>query len=278
MPLRDLLLQLNSYPDRTPDWALQAATQLADRFGAQLSGALCQVRIPDVSNFLADRLVGMSDVIAAENARSRANAEQLLAAIASLRPNASGDVPALIDCGPLGGPHGLAPRARAHDLTIVPVYGHPDLATIAEALIFESGRPVLLLPDRGAATHRLEKIIIGWDGSRAAARALADALPLCAAADRVRLVTISGEKALEPGTALADARRHLLAHRIECETRVEAAQGLDAGAALLNHARESEADLLVVGAYGHSRAREFVLGGATRTILSGSQLPVLLSH
>lgn len=278
MPIRDILLQLNSYPERTPAWALQVARQLADGFGAQLSGALCQVHIPDVSNFLANRLVGMSDIIAGENAKSRTSAEGLLAEFGALARTAGGPTSALIDCGPVSAPRELAVRARAYDLTIVPVYGQPDLLPTAEGLIFDSGRPVLLLPEPDAAMHRLERIIVAWDGSRAAARALADALPLLAKARFVRLVTLVGDKPLEAGSALADARRHLLAHGIECETREADANGSDAGSALMACSREAEADLLVMGAYGHSRARQFVLGGATRSVLADPQLPVLLSH
>jgi nucleotide-binding universal stress UspA family protein len=278
MPIRDILLQLNSYPERTPGWALIAASELADSCGAQLSGAVCQVHIANVSNALADQLLGMSNIIAGENSKSRHHAKDLLAELASLRGAAEGDPPFLFDCGPLAAPQGLAVRARTYDLTIVPAYGQADLIPTAEGLIFSSGRPVLLLPRPSAASHRLDRIVVGWDGSRPAARALADALPLLAAASFVRIVTILGEKPLEAGSGLSDARRHLLAHRIECETRDVDARGSNAGNVLLEYAQEAEADLLVMGAFGHSRARQFVLGGATRSVLANPCLPVLLSH
>jgi nucleotide-binding universal stress UspA family protein len=276
MPIRDILLQLNSYPDRTPSWAIRAAWQIADRFGADLSGAVCHVHIPAMTNFLADRLVGMHGLVAEENAKSRDNARVLLEELQALAKT-SGEPPALIDCGPASSPRELAVRARTYDLTIVPAHRQSDLLATVEGLIFESGRPVLLLPEHGAG-NAFTRIIIGWDGSRAAARALADALPLLSHAEAVRLVSVVGEKSLDAGSALSDARRHLLTHGIKSETHEIDAGGADAGEALLAYGDESRADLLVMGAYGRSRAREFVLGGATRSVLTDPRLPILLSH
>lgn len=278
MPIRDMLLHLNSYPQRTPASVFNAARDIAANLGAQLSAALCQAHIANVSNALADRLLGMSDIIAAENSKSRRNAEDLLSEFASLEGAAKGGSPCLIDCGPQGAPEGLVKRARTYDLTMVPAYGQADLTPTAEGLVFSSGRPVLIYPLPADLSPRLDRIVIGWDGSRPAARALADALPLLAAASFVRLVAIIGEKPLEAGSTLSDARRHLVAHGVECETREADAAGADAGTALMAYAREIEADLLVMGAFGHSRARQFVLGGATRSVLTSPSLPVLLSH
>jgi nucleotide-binding universal stress UspA family protein len=137
---------------------------------------------------------------------------------------------------------------------------------------------VLLLPPNDGTAPLFDAIAIGWDGSRAAARALADALPVCALANTVELVTITGEKDLEGGVAWSDMRRHLATHGIEARIVEVPAQGLDAGSALLRHCEGAGADLLVIGAYGHSRLREFALGGATRSVLADAALPVLLSH
>jgi nucleotide-binding universal stress UspA family protein len=277
MPIRDLLLQMNSYPEPTPRWALDAAASVANLFDARLSGAMCHVHIPDISNYLADKLVKANEAIAAANAESNRNAKALLAGFASLSAKRLGEE-ILIECQSMVTPRALAERARAYDMTILPKYGHPETDFVAETLVFESGRPVLLLPAAGDAGHRFDKIAIGWDGSRAAARALADALPFCEGAGSVELVAITGDKALDVGPTLADAGRHLAAHGIGARQAEVSAQGLDAGAALLRHCACVGADLLVIGAYGHSRFREFVLGGATRTILADAVMPVLLSH
>jgi nucleotide-binding universal stress UspA family protein len=278
MPIRDLLLQMNSYPEPTPRWALEAAASLAEHFDARLSGALCHVHIPEISNALADALVKANEAIARENSKSHRNARALLAEFATVNGAARRGDEILIECQSMVTPRDLAARARAYDLTILPKYGHPETAFVAEGLIFESGRPLLLLPPETGHGRRFAAVAIGWDGSRAAARALADALPICADAESVELVAITGEKVLGPEAALSDARRHLAAHGIEARGSEIAAQGLDAGAALLRHCAQAGADLLVIGAYGHSRFREFVLGGATRSVLADAALPVLLSH
>jgi nucleotide-binding universal stress UspA family protein len=277
MPIRDLLLQMNSYEQATPRWALDAAASLAELFDARLSGAMCHVHIPDISNYLADKLVKANEVIAAANAESNRNAKGLLADFASVAASRLGEE-ILIECQSMVTPRELAARARAYDLTIVPKYGHPETDFVAETLVFESGRPVLLLPPDSGVGHRFEKVAIGWDGSRAAARALADALPICAGALSVELVAVTGDKAFGEGAAPNDARRHLSAHGIEAREIEIPASGLDAGTALLRHCARVGADLLVMGAYGHGRFREFVLGGATRSVLADAALPVLLSH
>lgn len=277
MPIRDLLLQMNSYPEPTPRWALDAAVSLAELLDARLSGAVCHVHIPEISNYLADKLVKANEAIAAANRESNRNARALLADFASVGAARLGDE-ILIECQSMVTPRDLAARARLYDLTILPKYGHPETDFVAEGLVFESGRPMLLLPLLDDSALRLDSVVIGWDGSRAAARALADALPICARAGSVELVAITGEKAFGKGAALSDVRRHLAAHGIEADESGVPANGLDAGTALLHHCKSVAADLLVMGAYGHSRLREFVLGGATASVLADAALPVLLSH
>lgn len=280
--LRDLLVQLGSYPDPTPTWAIDAAVGVAETFDAQLSAALCQVHIPRMSNVLADRLVHASEAIAAENAKSKANALHLIECFAERVPEGRKGEQHVIDCGPTGTSRALAEHARLHDLTILPVYEGSGGQWIAETLVFDAGRPVLLLPKGGGTGHKFDKIVIGWDGGRSAARALADALPWLARATSVTLVVITGEKAQQhpgqPRQHLADVRRHLDRHDVSAECVEEPADGSDAGSALLRYCERTGAELLVMGAYGHSRIRDFVLGGATRTVVAKPALPVLLSH
>ena len=117
----------------------------------------------------------------------------------------------------------------------------------AEDLVFGSGRPVLLLHAAGSTEPAFDNVIVGWDGSRSATRALADALPFCAAAITVRLVQITGEKKTS-SQSITDIQRHLSYHGIEAAIEdVEAAER-NAGAALMDHATETGADLLVMGA------------------------------
>lgn len=275
--LRDLLVQLSSYPEPTPAWAIDGAAALAETFDARLSAALCQVHIPAISNFLADRLVRAGEAIAEENAKSRAHSLRLIESFARVPEKRKGEQ-YVIDCGPTGTSRELTEHARLHDVTIVPIHGGGETRWVAESLVFEAGRPVLLLPEQGTAGHRFDKVAVGWDGSRAAARALADALPWLARATSVEIVVITGEKPVEARRHFGKLERHLALHGVTAECIEEPAAGADAGSALLRYCGKAGAELLVMGAYGHSRIRDFVLGGATRTVLANPSLPVLLSH
>lgn len=148
----------------------------------------------------------------------------------------------------------------------------------SEAIIFTSGRPVLRLPMDWPPDRLARRIVVGWNGSREATRAIADALPFLVKATSVHLVVVPEAKirsvlGAEPG---ADISRHLARHGVPVE--LEQREGSEAGAVLLERARTLEADLLVMGAYGHSPLSEFIFGGATRAVLSAAELPLLLSR
>jgi nucleotide-binding universal stress UspA family protein len=172
-------------------------------------------------------------------------------------------------------------HARHASLAIVgPPSIHREAMTtlgLSEDVIFASGRPSLLVPIDWPA-HRIGKrIVVGWNGSREATRAIGDALPLLIEADQVHLLVIAEDKAnallgADPG---ADITRHLARYGVP--VLLEQHNG-DAGEVLLARARELDAEMLVMGAYGHSKISEFVFGGATRAVLQGAELPVLLSR
>jgi nucleotide-binding universal stress UspA family protein len=278
MPVRDILLQLNSYPEPTPSWAVDSAAYMAQRLGARLSVGLCEVHLPDLSGYFPQLIARSSDTVEEENRQSAHNAAALRRKFeAAVPPEQAGET-IVIDCPALSTAWQLAAHARAYDLTIVPFYGHRETRAIAETLIFESARPVLLLPPEGMAGHRFDEVIIAWDGSRTAARALAAATSLCEQACSVTVLTVTNDKEFTGTAPAADVVRHLSRHGIQAmELEVEL-HGADAGDALNGYCRRVGADLLVMGAYGHTRVREFVLGGATRTVLSGPSLPILLAH
>ncbi|GGG36258.1 universal stress protein A [Caldovatus sediminis] len=187
-------------------------------------------------------------------------------------------------------PEGIAPElvslhARYADLAIVGQQdpeggGSPAAGAILEATLFASGRPVLIVPYAGRFESVGRKVLIGWNASREASRAVHDALPLIARADSVTVLTINprigpdghGEA---PG---ADIALHLARHGLKVEVERLNAPDVADGELLLNRAAELSADLLVVGGYGHSRLRELMLGGVTRTLLRQMTLPVLMSH
>lgn len=274
--INDLVLALFSNPAPTPDWALSAAGSLAAHLDAELSGVLTTVVVPDRSNALSRRLVGADAAIAAENARSEAEGEVLAARFRKMIGSEDPHRLVRLRSFNIVDPEPVARHARLFDAALMPIYGHPDEKWTVQALIFDSGRPVLLLPQRQA--NSWDNVLIAWDGSRAAARALADAIPLCRRARSVEVVTITGDKPLPEDLALREVLRHLRRHGIEASKILAPLQGDDAGADLLAHADKRSIDILVMGGFGHSRMREFVLGGATRSVIAAPPLPVLLSH
>lgn len=233
---------------------------------------------PEWATGLADRLVHANDLIATENAKSRSAAQELLAEFSATARDAVRGKQLLIVCGAVIEPREVAMRARLHDLTIVPVAPDLEYEVVAEGLAFDSGRPVLLLPPTGASGKVMERVLIGWDGSRSATRALAESMPFCQAAKSVEVAVVTGEKRLDADGVSDDLLRHLGLHDIKAEFTKVPAHGRDAGPALMDHGVETGAGLLVIGAYGHSRTREFMLGGATRTVLGEPRLPILMAH
>ena len=174
--------------------------------------------------------------------------------------------------------------ARCADLVMLDRLGtgqdfmEPDL--LLEDLLLSSGRPVLLVPKGFSGDDFGNRALIAWNGSRESTRAVFDALPILrmAAPDGVRIVGPEekpGSGVLPAGTALAEA---LGRHGIKAEVGGLDRHPIDAGGDILGHARDFNASLIVMGAWGHSRLREFVFGGATDTALRESTMPLLMSH
>ncbi len=166
---------------------------------------------------------------------------------------------------------------RLSDLTVVARPGAEEeggLSTTFDAALFDSGRPVLLVPAVPAAGLG-SAVAIAWDRSREATRAVGAALPLLAAAKKVVILT-----AREPGSEAepSELAGYLALHGVDAHTWAFTPGPGSLGDALLEEAGKAEADLLVMGAYGHSRLREMVLGGVTRAILGDAAIPVLLMH
>jgi nucleotide-binding universal stress UspA family protein len=171
--------------------------------------------------------------------------------------------------------------ARRFDLSIVaqaePGTGPID-TVIAEAALFESGRPVIMVPYIQKAPVKLDRVMLCWDGSRAATRAIADAIPLLGRSEQVKLVIVADEPGKRDQIEGADMGAHLARHGLNVEVKRTMAAGVDVADVVLSHAADTGADFIVMGGYGHSRLREFVLGGVTRGILAAMTVPVLMSH
>ncbi len=171
-------------------------------------------------------------------------------------------------------------QARVHDVAVLDaVDSVVDLdRALAERVLFDSGRPVIIVPE-GHPGFRCRRAIVAWDGSGVAARAVADAMPLLRAADQVEIVSVVGEKdmaRLVPGAELAP---HLARHGVKVEVKSLPMGGAGGVAQVLRgHASLLHADLIVMGAYRHSRFQEMLLGGVTRSLLETSPVPLFLSH
>lgn len=175
-------------------------------------------------------------------------------------------------------------HARYADLTVVPQgldLGVPsaDLGALPEELALAVGRPVLVIPRYGAFAPIGRRVLVAWNGSREATRAVHDALPILARAEQVTVLSIDPHMESE-GARLAGADIALYLARHGATTRVASIEGADlaVGDLLLSYAADKDIDLIVMGAYGHARLREMVLGGATRSLLQHMTVPVLLSH
>lgn len=180
----------------------------------------------------------------------------------------------------------LTVHARYADLTIVgqddpePSSGLPVPPNLAESVAFGVGRAVLVVPFIGAPKSVGRNILLCWNASREAARAASEAMPLLQAAETVTVLIIDPRTSAaghggEPG---ADVALWLSRHGVKVAVQRDVAADADVGGVILSRAMDHGSDLIVMGIYGHSRLRELVLGGASRTLLTGMTVPVLMAH
>lgn len=281
MSFTDLLLHLDSYPDAATRPAIEGAVTLAGALGGKLTALAYQVVVPLESNRLADWLVGLSGLIREAEASSAQACEAALAqfteAAKAAGVYAKGD---RIRADVFDVADDVARRARTRDLSIIPLTGlrngHHD---VAQAVVFGSGRPVLIFrPGRRALPQAFDTVAVAWDGGAPAARAVSCALPILKRAKQVRIFTVLEEKPSVTAGLADDLVRHLRTHGVSPEVDEVRARGRTIGGAFGGYVRNRRPDLIVMGAYGHSRVQEFILGGATEHVLSDPGAPVLLAH
>ncbi len=271
-------LPLVTYTDPNSDAVAANAVAVAALLGADLGVLAVNVTIPQVSNALSRFLLDVPDMIRQAETTSRKHGERLIAAVEAAGKAAGVAVSAetITESQPLLSAT-AALHARYHDIVLIGLEAdNPTSRTTAESVVFGSGRPVVLLPetvDAGAFDH----VAIAWDGSRVAARAAADARPFLARAKKVSVLTVADEKKLvvEDGARLAESLRR---GGVEAEAAVLHGKGAAVARTLQDGAKERGCGLLVMGGYGHSRVRDFVMGGATEGVLKSLSMPVMLSH
>lgn len=280
MALKDILVHL----DATEASAnrLDIAVELAQRHGAHLVGLyVLDVLLPygiaaDASGagvaMLYDemRKVGLESVGPVEaNFRERLRRDGIAGGEWRMVEGISGEIVPL--------------HARYADLAILGQQD-PDGAeasgAILSATLFGSGRPILVVPYTGRYPTVGRRVLIGWNATREAARAVNDAMPILQKADQVTALAVNPERGIQGhgDEPAADIALHLSRHGVNATAAHMVAPDVSDGEALLNAVAEQNIDLLVLGAYGHSRLRQMVLGGVTSTLLGSMTVPVLLSH
>ncbi|QOZ53933.1 universal stress protein [Bradyrhizobium sp. CCBAU 53338] len=278
MAVRDVLLTLTSYPEPTPVSVIDRAVSLVSPFGAHVAAISCEVHVQIPGTFLSG-VGNVGSIVAGEAHKSRKNAQELLATSEAAATKSGLLHETILErCLTSEVPDLLVDYARLRDLTIVPVPESYD-QWYAEAIIFGSGRPTLVLPEATASKEaELNRVIVAWDFSRAAARAVSDSIPILENAREVFILTVTNEKAISSRRSSSELAKNLSRHGIDVVVEEVNAAGQAIGEVLAAQIASRRADLLVMGAYGHSRLREFILGGATRSILTRPPIPVLLSH
>lgn len=278
MAIRDILLTLTSYPDPTPVSVVDRAVSLATLLGAHIAAISCEAHVQVPGSFLGGA-GHLGSIVASEAHKSRKNAEDLLATFESTAEKAGVSHEIVLErCLTSEVPDLLVEYARLRDLTIVPVPESYD-QWYAEAIIFGSGRPSLVVPEAPSSRAvELNRVLVAWDFSRAAARAVSDAIPLLEKAREVCILTVTHEKALSGRRSSSELAKNLSRHGIDVIVEEVDAAGRAIGDVFAAQIASRRTDLLVMGAYGHSRFREFILGGATRSILTKPPIPVLFSH
>jgi nucleotide-binding universal stress UspA family protein len=276
--IKDIIvnLSLNTSKDVAADFALSVAST----FDAHLAAIAFQYRL-DVPGTIvaASTLQSIIDSQRAESvkasrdavARFERAAKAAGVATECLTPEVSLDEAA----------DTFAQLARTYDLAIVrqpnpDEYGPEGL--LAEGALFGTGRPLLVVPYIQNKGLKLNRISVCWDGSRTAARAIADALPFLKKSEAIEIVMVHRNEGSNAEIAGADIAQHLARHGLNVELERLTVPDMDAASAILSHSADWGSDLLVMGGYGHSRLREFVLGGVTREIIQSMTVPTLMSH
>ena len=274
--IKDIVVQLTGSAE--DDVRLAYATEIARSFTAHLTGLQLHV-LPEVLTTTDPGGFGFPQQLIAESeARADAVGEKL-----KQRLSGADIVQELRRLDVLPGQVGsaLASEARTADLFVgTRPYGDPSgQSHIEEAVLFRSGRGCLFVPPLGTSPARYATILVAWKNSRESARAVAEALPFLQKAQSVVVAVMEEGQATEELKleAGADIGRYLSRHGVSAEIRKTSGWS-DTGAAILNEAKQIGADMIVMGGYGHSRFREWILGGVTRHVLSESPVPVLTAH
>ena len=258
---------------------LTVAVELAERFGAHLTGVYVDpgLALPT----LIDVPVSASLIEELED-EHRARCERAEQAFKKVLDRSELGSEWRLARGELSST--LARHARYTDLVVLGQEGDQDpkmvIGGLPDSVVLGCGRPALVVPYIGAQSSPGKHAIVAWNGSREAARAVNDALPILTRADNVDVMCVNPEHGEEGDADLpgADLCLHLARHGVKAEAQTLVASDLEVADLLLSRVADRGADLIVMGAYGHARWREMVLGGVTRQLLEQMTVPVFMSH
>lgn len=262
--------------DKSIQQRLSIATDLASKFDSHLVGL--HVRPPFQPPVYFDGSFVMDDLYKIYEDSLANDQKAALSAFSIATEGRNIAVEREIIDGPVD--KEVAHRARCADLTILgQVSDDTPTATprdLPEVVALSSGRPVLVVPYVSVRQPIGKNIIVCWNDSRESARAAADALPLLKLADKVTVLSFRSDES--ESTGAPEAAKWLLKHGIKAKVIEETAGDVYVGDLVLSRASDLDADLVVMGVYGHTRVREMMLGGVSRTLLRSMTVPVLMAH
>jgi len=279
MPIKDVLLPLVGEPTEATIAAIDKCVAVAGDLGANMCALAVEEDI-----FVRPQVIStdLDNSAAAEAVRSVTDAQALLKAFdsAAIRFGLRNEQKlvrwAAADIAP-----SLAKQARLKDLSFVPVKPHESRSEkIIEQLLFQSGRPILLCPEERAAELPVafNDVLIAWDHSAPAARAVADALPVLQSAETVRVVTATDDSTADEMRSGADLVAHLAEHGVKAGFEAVKIGGSSIGKIFEAYVRAHAIDLLVMGGYGRTRLSEMMWGGATKTVIGQPPCWVMMSR
>ena len=275
--IKDLIVNVSA--GDAPDVAGPYAISIAEAFGAHVAAVAFAYEPVIPPTIMGGIPASLIEEQRAENEKAATDALAKFEAAAK-REGVSFES-RVMSASVAGASESFGAMARRFDFSVI-AQAEPDKVApeelIVEGALFGSGRPVVVVPYIHKAGLKLDRVLVCWDASRNAARAVADALPLLVRAKAVDVVIVASERPKSDEIAGADIGQHLARHGLNIEVKRIVATDTDVTNTLLSHAADSAADFIVMGGYGHSRLREFILGGVTRGILASMTVPALLSH
>ncbi|MGE4219174.1 MAG: universal stress protein [Alphaproteobacteria bacterium] len=274
-----IFVPIHTYPDGNSERLGHHAAAVARHLHGEVRALVLNGDFPRVSSALGNILIDVPAMIAEAKAKCQERGATLVRAMESvMASHGIAFSAAEAECLPALVGDTISYNARYYDLTLIGL--RTDDATLrasAEAAVFCSGRPTLLVPEE-APVASIGHVMLAWDGSRVAARAVADAREFLARARSVTIASVVDEKELPDSSGLSRLADHLSRHELRAEVVRLESRGRPIAETLQGAARERGAGLLVMGGFGHSRMRDFVLGGATQGVLASLKMPVMLSH